>query len=65
MPGFAYQGGNLLASATAVLLARIAAERGGDYAYAMSSVIAAVAVVLAVVAALGPDASGKAFVEAR
>jgi SHS family lactate transporter-like MFS transporter len=65
MPGFAYQGGNLLASATAVLLASIAKERGGDYAFAMSSVIAAVAVVLAVVAALGPDASGKAFADAR
>jgi SHS family lactate transporter-like MFS transporter len=62
MPGFAYQGGNLLASKTAFVLTSIAASRGGDYAFAMASVIAVVATVLAVVTAFGPEARGRAFV---
>ncbi len=61
MPGFAYQGGNLLASKTAFVLSSIAASRGGDYAFAMSSVIAVVAVSLAVITALGPEARGRPF----
>jgi SHS family lactate transporter-like MFS transporter len=61
LPGFAYQGGNLLASITAPLLSRIAAAHGGDYAFAMSVFIACVAVFLALVAALGPEARGAAF----
>jgi SHS family lactate transporter-like MFS transporter len=62
MPGFAYQGGNLFASKTAFVLTSIAASRGGDYAFAMASVIAVVATVLAVVTAFGPEARGRAFV---
>jgi len=61
MPGFAYQGGNLLASNIALVLAAIANSRGGDYAFAMSSVIATVAVALAVIAAVGPEARGRNF----
>lgn len=61
MPGFAYQGGNLLASKTAFVLAAIAGSRGGDYAFAMSSVIAVVAVTLAVITAFGPEAKGRSF----
>jgi MFS transporter, SHS family, lactate transporter len=61
LPGFAYQGGNLLASKTAVILTSIAMSRGGDYAFAMSSVVASVAVALAVITALGPEARGKSF----
>jgi SHS family lactate transporter-like MFS transporter len=61
MPGFAYQGGNLLASTIAVVLAAIAARRGGDYGFAMSSVIAAVAVALAIITAAGPEAKGRSF----
>jgi len=61
LPGFAYQGGNLLASITAPLLSRIAAAHDGDYAFAMSVFIACVAVFLAVVTALGPEARGAAF----
>jgi SHS family lactate transporter-like MFS transporter len=61
MPGFAYQGGNLLASRTAFLVASVASSRGGDYAFAMSSLIAIVAVVLAFVTAVGPEARGKSF----
>ena len=61
LPGFAYQAGNLLASATAPLLAWFAAQRGGDYAFAMATFIAAVAVLLAIVTALGPEAHGARF----
>jgi SHS family lactate transporter-like MFS transporter len=61
LPGFAYQGGNLLASKTAVVLTSIAMSRGGDYAFAMSSVVASVAVALAVITALGPEARGRSF----
>ena len=62
LPGFAYQGGNLLASITAPLLAWFAAQRGGDFAFAMSVFIAAVAVLLAVLSLLGPEAKGSSFV---
>lgn len=61
LPGFAYQGGNLLASFTAPFLAWFAARRGGDYAFAMATFIAVVAVALALVAALGPEARGTRF----
>lgn len=61
MPGFAYQGGNLLASITAPFLGWYAAQRGGDYAFAMATFIACVAVFLALVTALGPEARGAAF----
>ena len=64
LPGFAYQGGNLLASVTAPLLAWVATRRGGDYAFAMSTFIAGVAVLLAVVAWFGPEARGTRFGEA-
>lgn len=61
LPGFAYQGGNLMASFTAPLLSWFAAQRGGDYAFAMAIFIAAVAVLLAIVTALGPEARGARF----
>jgi SHS family lactate transporter-like MFS transporter len=61
LPGFAYQGGNLLASATAPFLNWFADQRGGDYAFAMASFIAVVAVLLAIVTALGPEARGARF----
>ena len=61
LPGFAYQGGNLLASFTAPLLAWFAAQRGGDYAFAMATFIAAVALLLALVTLLGPEAHGARF----
>ncbi len=61
MPGFAYQGGNLLASKAALIVTSIAASCGGDYGFAMSSLIAVVAVVLAVITAVGPEARGKSF----
>lgn len=61
LPGFAYQGGNLLASATAPFLNWFAEQRGGDYAFAMASFIAVVAVLLALVTWLGPEARGARF----
>ena len=61
MPGFAYQGGNLLASVTAPLLTRIAEAHDNDYALAMSVFIACVAVFLALVTVLGPEARGATF----
>jgi SHS family lactate transporter-like MFS transporter len=61
LPGFAYQGGNLLASFTAPFLTHVAAARDNDYAFAMSVFIACVAVFLALVAAFGPEARGAEF----
>lgn len=61
LPGFAYQGGNLLASVTAPFLTRVAEAHNNDYAFAMSVFIACVAVFLALVTALGPEARGARF----
>jgi SHS family lactate transporter-like MFS transporter len=61
LPGFAYQGGNLLAAMTAPLLAWLAAKHGGDYAFAMSSFIAVVAVLLAILSLVGPEAKGRSL----
>jgi SHS family lactate transporter-like MFS transporter len=61
LPGFAYQGGNLLASGTAPLLTWFAGQGGGDYGFAMAIFIVCVAVFLALVTALGPEARGAEF----
>ena len=61
LPGFAYQGGNLLAAFTSPFLAWLAAQHGGDLAFAMASFIAVVAVALALVTWIGPEARGKIF----
>ena len=61
LPGFAYQGGNLLASITAPLLTHFAVLRNNDYAFVMSIFIACVAVFLAIVTAFGPEARGAPF----
>jgi MFS transporter, SHS family, lactate transporter len=60
-PGFAYQLGNLLASANASIQAAIAKSHGGDYGLALAIVAAIVAVALALLAALGKEAKGVAF----
>jgi SHS family lactate transporter-like MFS transporter len=60
-PGLAYQVGNLLAAATATIQARLAASQHGDYALALGEMTFVVAVVLAGVALLGPEAKGAAF----
>ena len=55
-PGFTYQLGNLLASGNAILQARLAVSHGGNYAFAMGWVVGVVAIVLALIAWLGPEA---------
>jgi SHS family lactate transporter-like MFS transporter len=74
-PGFVYQLGNLLASYNATLQAGIAAAHSGDqailqpglavdkgdYAFALASVVATVAILLAVIAGFGREARGKNF----
>ncbi|HEX7112848.1 MAG TPA: MFS transporter [Mizugakiibacter sp.] len=61
LPGFAYQLGNLLAAITATAQAWLAKAHGGDYAFALAAWIAAVAVLLAAVTWLGPEARGVRF----
>ncbi|MEO7050086.1 MAG: MFS transporter [Rhodanobacter sp.] len=61
LPGFAYQVGNLLVAGTATAQTWIADWRGGDYAFAMSVWIAAVALLLALLVWLGPEARGLDF----
>jgi SHS family lactate transporter-like MFS transporter len=60
-PGFAYQLGNLLASVVSPIEATIAQSNGGNYALALGATTAAVAVVLAVIAIVGPEAKGASF----
>ena len=60
-PGFTYQVGNLIASVNATLQAGIAAHYGGDYAFALAVVAGTVAVVIAVLTALGPEAKAVKF----
>jgi len=56
-PGFVYQLGNLLSSYVIASQAGIAEARGDDYAFAIAVYAAAVAVVLALWASLGPERS--------
>jgi MFS transporter, SHS family, lactate transporter len=60
-PGFVYQLGNLIASANATLQAAIASHYGGDYAFALAIVAGTVAVVIAILTALGTEAKGVVF----
>ncbi|WP_022721261.1 MFS transporter [Rhodopseudomonas sp. B29] len=60
-PGFVYQLGNLFASVNAPLQAGIAAHLAGNYAMALAVVAGPVAVVIAVLAALGTEARGVDF----
>ncbi len=60
-PGFVYQLGNLIASMNATLQAAIASHYGGDYAFALAVVAGTVAVVIAILTALGTEAKGVAF----
>jgi SHS family lactate transporter-like MFS transporter len=55
-PGLAYQLGNLGASFIGTLQATLAESRGNDYAFALGWVVAIAAVVLACLAAFGPEA---------
>jgi MFS transporter, SHS family, lactate transporter len=60
-PGFAYQLGNLFASANATLQAGFAQSHGGNYALALAVVAAAAAVSIALLTALGREAHGVKF----
>ena len=64
-PGFAYQLGNLLASANATVQAGIAEANGGNYAFALATVAAIVAVTLAVLTHFGIEAHGVKFADAQ
>ena len=60
-PGLAYQLGNLLASGTVTIQAAIAADRGGNYSFALAVVAASVAVLIIVITWFGPEAHGVSF----
>ena len=62
LPGFAYQLGNLIAALTATAESWFAHQNGNDYAFAMSAWIAVVAVLLALLTWLGPEARDTSFV---
>ncbi|WP_225767553.1 MFS transporter [Inquilinus sp. Marseille-Q2685] len=64
-PGFVYQTGNLLAAINLTLQTHIAVTNGNDYALAMALVTGVVAVVIALLIALGPEKRGVAFGAAR
>jgi MFS transporter, SHS family, lactate transporter len=55
-PGFTYQFGNFLAAGNATLQVVLADKLHGDYGIGMALVAGAGAVVLALLAALGPEA---------
>jgi MFS transporter, SHS family, lactate transporter len=56
LPGFAYQLGNLAMSKMSPFQAGIAEAHGNDYSYILAWTMAVVAVALAIVTALGPEA---------
>src|SRR6202046_5374748 len=64
-PGFVYQLGNLLASVNATLQAAIAEHFGGNYGLALALVAGSVAVVIALLSAVGTEAKGVAFSKAK
>src|SRR6204780_271722 len=63
-PGFVYQLGNLLASVNATLQAAIAEHFGGNYGLALALVAGSVAVIIALLSAVGTEAKGVAFAKA-
>jgi MFS transporter, SHS family, lactate transporter len=60
-PGVVYQLGNLIASVNGTLQVGIAEHYGGDYGFALALVAGSVAVVIAALTALGPEAKGVVF----
>ncbi len=64
-PGFVYQLGNLLASVNATLQAGIATHFGGNYGLALAAVAGTVALVIAVLTAVGTEAKGIVFAKAK
>ena len=69
-PGFAYQAGNLIASVNLPVQAGIAKAHGGNYGLALAIVCGAMAVIIAIWTAIGPqrqdaDFTAEALAEAR
>jgi SHS family lactate transporter-like MFS transporter len=64
-PGFVYQLGNLLASVNATLQATIAEHFGGNYGIALAIVVGSVAIIIALLLAVGTEAKGIAFSTAQ
>ena len=62
-PGVAYQLGNLIASPNLPMQARIAANHGGNYGFALALVAGAAAVVLVVWTAIGPERTDLDFLQ--
>jgi SHS family lactate transporter-like MFS transporter len=60
-PGFTYQLGNFVISLLAPYQARLAAAHGGDYGFALAVTAGAVAVLIAIVVALGRERKGMAL----
>ena len=60
-PGFTYQLGNFVISLLAPLQAQIAQDRGGDYGFALAITAGIVAVLIAIVVALGKERRGIVF----
>ena len=60
-PGFAYQLGNLIMSRNGVFQAQIAESHGNDYGLALAIVGGAMAVVIAIWTAIGPERSKADF----
>ena len=60
-PGFAYQIGNLIAAVNGPLQTTMAHGNGGNYSYGLALVAGIVAVALAGLALLGPEARGVVF----
>ncbi len=65
LPGFAYQLGNLLAASTATAQSWLAEHNGGNYAIVMGSWMGVVAILLALLAWLGPEVRGVEFGKER
>ena len=64
-PGFAYQIGNLIAAVNGPLQSEIAKLTHGDYAFGLALVVGTVAVLLAILSLLGPEAHGAVFAGSR
>jgi len=60
-PGFAYQLGNLIMSKNAVFQAGIAESHGNNYGLALALFGAAMAVVIAIWTAIGPERQNADF----
>ena len=64
-PGFVYQLGNLLASVNATLQAGIAMNFDGNYGLALAAVAGTVAIIIAILTAVGTEAKGVVFTKAK